>query len=338
MTASHRPNFILIGAQKSGTTSLMAYLAQHPDVFVSPIKEPRYYSFLTNGQLDFPTPDHASPEVNHLYLQRRLSHDFRKDWDAYQALFRGAATQRIVAEGSVWYLYNAHAAERIQADLPNVKLLAMLRNPVDRAYSRYLHLRREGFKVPATFAESWREADERTNPYWPFLWHMRNKGLYHDQVSRYTACFKKEQFRTYIFELDFIDNTQPLIKEIFQFLNIDDSFEPDMDFEHNVTGLPEGRLKRVFFSMFRAAKSSLRPVKTAIPLSMQQVFNQVYSRWLTKVPLDPTLRDELLQFYAEDILKLQDLLKRDLSVWFAPTVPNEHTPLRSRFQSEKRAI
>ena len=129
LTVGMWPNLFLVGAAKAGTTSVYDELARHPAIYMSPMKEPHYFSRIQ------PSPERAAffPHVT--------------DEDEYMALFDGVTEERLVGEASTSYLWDASAAERIQSVAPEASILIMLRNPVERAYSQYWNDVREGIEA-----------------------------------------------------------------------------------------------------------------------------------------------------------------------------------------------
>src|ERR671929_75877 len=129
------PNFFIIGAMKSGTTALYYYLEQHPEVYMSPVKEPNFF---------------CSQE-------QKNGADAVTDIRAYERLFRGVLGETAVGEASHCYLYEPRAAAAIRRCVPEAKLLAILRNPIDRAFSHFLHMVRTGSEPLSDFAQALRE-------------------------------------------------------------------------------------------------------------------------------------------------------------------------------------
>lgn len=131
------PHFIIIDAAKSGTTSVLAYCAQHPGIFVSPLKEARFLAY--DGKL----PQYQGYGPQGPELMRSYDETLPTTWEAYQSLFEHARPDQKSGEASPAYLYLEQAPLNIQNRTPKAKLIAVLRNPVDRAFSSYLHLRRD---------------------------------------------------------------------------------------------------------------------------------------------------------------------------------------------------
>jgi len=161
------PDFFLIGAPKAGTSALHAALAQHPGLFVSRVKEPKYYMC---G--DSPPPSYKGPGDAHS----------NQEWvwqrERYLSLFDGAPDGRLRGESTPFYLYNRDARRRIAVDNPDARLIAVLRDPVDRAYSNWMHLRMDGLEPEADLVEAARREQRRVDAGWAPFWHYRGLGMY----------------------------------------------------------------------------------------------------------------------------------------------------------------
>ncbi|MHC5035157.1 MAG: sulfotransferase domain-containing protein, partial [Planctomycetota bacterium] len=149
---------------------------------------------------------------------------------------------------------------------------------------------------------------------WRHLWHYRARGFYCDQIQRYLSLFDRSQIRIYLFD-DLKQDPQALIRDIFGFLGVDDTFVPDTSGKYNATGIPKSR------TLFRLIMRP-NPIKSAIkPLLPERLRKRVKTfvtanPWsLRRPPLPAEVRRELVQGYRADILRLQNLLGRDLSAW-----------------------
>src|SRR5215210_1250841 len=165
------PNFLIIGAEKSGTTALYHYLKQHPQVYMSPVKEPGFFSY-EEGQ----KPISAGPA--------RFTSERITDIEAYQRLFRGISDEKAVGEETPAYIANPEAPARIRRYIPDAKLIAILRDPTERAYSNYLHARWLGFEPIPDFARALQEEETRMQNGWGGLWRYKRKGFYFRQLKR----------------------------------------------------------------------------------------------------------------------------------------------------------
>jgi hypothetical protein len=178
------PDFFVVGVPKGGTTALHALLAQHPDLYLSPVKEPKFY--LCDGRPPSrrtqrgPGDAHSARE----WIWRRSS---------YEALFAAAPAGRLRGESTPFYLYDLAAHARMAADVPNAKIIAMLRDPVDRAYSNWNHLRSDGLETIPSFLDALAAEDERVARGWAPFWHYRRLGRYAEQLRSLFQHFPRDQ-------------------------------------------------------------------------------------------------------------------------------------------------
>ena len=295
------PNFLIIGAAKAGTTALYHYLQQHPQIYMSPHKEPRFFA-LEGESIDFQGPGD------------KTRFRFVTDMDSYRTLFDGVSDEIAIGEASPWYLYVPQAGERIKHHLPDVKLIAILREPVARAYSNFIHALREGLEPLKDFTRAMEAEAERINNNWSYRWHYKQKGFYYGQIKHYLNLFEQEQLKIYLYE-DFISDPASLLEDIFRFLEVDDTFVPDLSRKHNVSGIP----RNVFLDRFLIRDT--RPKRVLNRLIPSKRLRQPLKNKLMKLnlrpkpPLEPEAKERFKQEYREDILKLQELIQRDLSKW-----------------------
>jgi hypothetical protein len=235
---------------------------------------------------------------------------------AYERLFRGVTNELAVGEASVPYLYMPNAPERIRHYIPRAKLIALLRHPVDRAYSAYLMRVASGHETLRDFAQAFRAGDERLRRQWGWAWHYAYVGFYHRHLTRYFTLFDRRQIRIYLHE-DFHARPLAILQDIFRFLGVDDTVVPDTATRYNVGGVPRNRALQVFLTGPHPLKTLLKPF---LPPRLRRSLLDVLVDWNLvkyKPPLAPEVRRELLAAYRDDIRKLQDLIERDLSAWLA---------------------
>ena len=173
MSADRLPQFVIAGAPKAGTTALHAALATHPGLFLSPVKEPKYY--LTDGRPP-PRSGQRGPGDAHSaqeWIWRRSD---------YLALFAGAQASTVRGESTPFYLYDRAAQRRLVADVPDVKVVVVVRDPVDRAHSNWAHLRADGLEPEADFLAAVRLEEQRTSAGWAPFWHYRGLSSYGSQL------------------------------------------------------------------------------------------------------------------------------------------------------------
>jgi hypothetical protein len=293
------PNFLIIGAAKSGTTALYQYLKQHPQVFMSPLKEPRFFAHENRP------PEWGGPG-DELYRAATVT-----DLVAYVGLFHGAGDASAVGEASTQYLYAEKAPECIRRYIPRAKLVAILRNPAEVAHAAFLHKRREGFEPFASFERALAEEDERARAGWSPLWLYRRRGFYHEHLRRYYETFPREQLKVFLHE-DFTADPAGVMRELFRFLGVDDSFAPDMSYRPNLSGVPRSR---VLYRWLEKSPLRYAPAAPGIGRIKWRAVSGLRSWNLSKPKLAAETRARLLAGYRDDILKLQDLIGRDLSRW-----------------------
>jgi hypothetical protein len=295
------PNFLVIGAAKSGTTSLYHYLKQHPEVFMSPVKEPLFFA-AEGGTIEYAGPDGR-------LVSRPANKGAVTEIGAYERLFDGVTDEKAVGEVSPMYLYVPKAPERIQHRIPSAKLVAVLRNPVERAYSAYLQRDREGREPLSDFREALRAEEGRMRDGWGLGYHYKARGLYHEQLLRYHEAFGRGSVRVYLYE-DLNESPAAIAKDAFRYLGVDDTFAPDTSRRHNAAGVPRNAAVRALVRRMRPVTLALRPVLRSGPL--QKVKRGAFGK---PPPMPEETRRELIEYYREDVLKLQDLIGRDLSGW-----------------------
>lgn len=296
------PNFLVIGAGKSGTTSLYFYLAQHPEIYLSPIKE-----------VNFLAVEGHPPLFQGLRDEREAKACFSiTTLEQYCKLFSGVSNEKAVGEISPYYLYSETAPERIYHYTPDAKLIAILRNPVDRAYSNYLHLLRDGREPLPRFDDALKAEELRIENNWSPSWFYRSSGYYYKFLSRYFERFDSHQIKIWLFE-DYVTDPEKVVQEIFKFLGVDPTFIPDTTERYNISGIPKYRILHSLITKSRSIKSLVKPFMSK---QLIKVFTDLRNSNLEKPPaMSLELRRELVEEYRTDIIQLQDLIQRDLSAW-----------------------
>lgn len=287
------PNFIIVGAPKAGTTSLYHYLSEHPQVFMSDPKEVNYFS----GE---------EIESQSLYYNYNKTNSFEE----YKELFVDASAEKAIGEGSVSYLFYPKTPQKIKDVLPDVKTIILLRNPLERGYSHYLMDYRLGL-VDLTYDELVYKSKTHKNLDLYYQQYVE-LGLYYEQVKRYLDIFGKEQVKIYLQE-DLRNNQDQVIDDLYSYLNIDKSFSPNMDKEHNAFSLPKNRLIHKIYSsyMIRTLLSKL------FPSSAKEFLLNMFFERSKKPEMNPKTKEYLLNLYKPDIINLEKLIDRDLSSWYS---------------------
>jgi hypothetical protein len=300
------PNFFIIGAPKSGTTALYHCLKQHPDIFMSRIKEPLFFAF--SGE----PPVLAGPNGT---FCRRVARWRPRD---YMLLFADSKHERVIGEASQVYLRTTEAAQRIKQHLPHSHIIAVLRQPADRAYSHYTFLRQKNIEPARSFSDALAHEATRLKEGWFSGFYHKSNGYYYKQLSTWYDLFPRQQIKVYLYE-DWRETPQEMMRDIFRFLKVDDDFQPDIK-TSNVTLIPKShQLHRLAGNQWLENKfgrllsrRSLQAIQNAL-IRFDTRFNLT-----PPPPMDHRIRAELTEEYRKDILMLQDLIGRDLSRWLCP--------------------
>jgi len=296
------PNFLIVGAAKCGTTSIAGYLAQHPEVYLSPVKEPKFF---TAQFVQFPLRGPGDSFVENFTA---------KTFDEYQRLFRPVCGEKAVGEASADYLYfYAKVIPLIKKYLGEVKIIIVLRNPVDRAFSAYKNLLRDARETLSFEAALQQEADRRGNGY-EYLWRYLDLGFYCEQVKAYLESFR--QVKILVLE-HFPRGSLELLKTIFEFLEVNTAFTPRRQRMLNVSGRPRIQwVQRLFKPTgFKGKAYKLLAMNGFTVDRLMQAVELLRGFNLEPIRMKPDTRRRLREEYSSDVRKLQQLLDADLSCW-----------------------
>ncbi len=307
------PNFFIVGSAKSGTTSIYNYLKQHPDIFMSPIKETHHFS--TDIDSSKFRPDYAANlNINiDSWLdgdqKKEIFHAFVKDWDKYLKLFKNSENQKAIGEVTNSYLYSKEAAKNIQSKFPEGKIIMILRNPVERAFSHFLMDLKSGLET-GSFLEAFKKDMAKSNKGWGISNVYYEIGMYYEQVKRYLTVFPQEQIKIILYD-DYRNDAKKTLKEICNFLNIDSNFEFEFSKEHNKAMIP----KSGAVALMMRQKGLKAFAKKIFPKSWKNIISKIFftNKNLPKLSVDD--RKYLIELYKEDIQKLAQLINRDLTSW-----------------------
>lgn len=293
------PNFLIVGAAKAGTSSLYSYLKDHPQIYMSPEKEPRYFA----------------PELYSIYNNGVRQGGRRKalSFDRYCQLFQEVSDEIAIGEASTEYLYIRQAPARIKECIPDVKLIAILRNPVERAFSAFCYQLRDGYET-LTFEEALQAETKRIEDGFRPGWHYKQVGFYYPQVKRYLEHFSPEQIKIYLYD-ELEDNSDAVARDAYDFLGVATDYTPDLT-RQNISGVPKSRLLQDMFTKDNPLKSAFKPL---LPAKLRKsIYQSISKRNLGAKPiLSSEIRQELTELYREDIDRLQDLIQKDLSHWIS---------------------
>jgi len=296
------PNFLIIGAAKSGTTALYRYLKQHPEIYMPDRKEPHHFSFTeitknTNGPGD--------------YVRTAITDD-----EQYMKLFDNVKSQKAIGEASPTYIYIPGTAQRIHSQLPNSKIIAILRHPADRAYSAYMHLVRDGYEKELDFEKALEKENERIEDNWGPIWHYKKAGLYFSQLIPYFKLFSNENILVIIYD-DYKKDPKRVNQRIFKFLEVDQNFVPDMSAKPNVSGIPKIKSWQAVLSYFFDKDNIIRTVsRNLFSEEIRWRFtSNLRNKNLVQSKMTNEVRNRLIDYYKEEIMNLQELIGYDLTHW-----------------------
>ena len=281
------PNFLIIGAAKAGTTSLWHYLRQHPEVFMSEVKEPNFF---------------RTYKDSHLWVTETL--------ESYERLFEGSERFKAVGEASPNYLADEQAAHRIRAMLPDVRLVAILRDPYARAFSEFTFHRSIGREPIGRFlkaieTDASRSIEQRAD----YISHS----LYYRNLSRYFAVFPSERIKV-VFNEDLLRDAQMVVSSIFSFLEVDPSVSVNTKAKLAVSGVPRVRALHWLLRPRGPIKEWIGPV---LPAWTRNAARRLRNANLQRQSITPEERAALREYFEDDITHLEQLLGVQLSHWRA---------------------
>lgn len=291
------PTFLIIGAQKSGTTTLYEHLADHPEVFMSRVKEPHFFAWYGREyEMAGPRAADAAWQI----VNRR---------EDYERLFEGAGAAVARGEASSGYLQTPHAAANMREVVPEVRLIAVLRDPISRARSAFEHARRLGLEPLGDLSAALDAEPERIEADWSGMVRYVQTGRYADALAPFLDTFPVEQLRIYLTD-DLARDPVGVLHDVQAHIGVSRRDPAVPDARHNrgravrsprvelalrgsrlVSGLrdrlPEGLLRRAY-----AAVNERQPE-----------------------PLSPEVRGRLVAAFEDDVRRLSSWLGRDLTPW-----------------------
>jgi hypothetical protein len=300
------PDFLVIGVPKAGTTALHAALARHPALYMSEIKEPKF--FLTDG----PPRARGGPGDAKTYRE----HVWRMD--DYEALFSEAPPGTLRGESTPFYLYDRGAQRRIRDLIPHAKLIAVLRDPVERVHSNWTHLWSAGLEPIGDMVQACEQEERRVAAGWAAFWHYTRIGLYGEQLEHLYTLFPRDQVYVVRYRM-LVDRPAEVLDSICSFLDVKQGIVAQVPRE-NVTAHPEPTPAR------RAASRALRmgaAVGRFLPGPAEAAVTEPLERLLQRggrprKPLSWEQRQALLPRFAEDVRLLQKVTGEDFSDWLQP--------------------
>jgi hypothetical protein len=311
------PDFCLIGAPKAGTTALHAALAQHPQLFMSAVKEPKY--FLCNG-----APPHQNGPGD--------AHSAR-EWiwrlEDYEALFADAPAGSLRGESTPLYLADPAAHERMHTLIPDAKLIVILRDPVDRAYSNWTHLWSDGLEPIGDFLTACRQEEERMAAGWAPFWQYTGLGRYGEQLRNLYRVYPRDQVHVLRYK-GLVDTPRETLNGICEFLGIASDVVVALP-EQNVSTYVEPTLTtKVLQSLLRTGASVGRhfPPKVWRTASIPLLRALKYQH-RNRPELSAEDRRELVGVFADDIALLEQETGASFEDWLGHRVGGAYSVRKS---------
>jgi len=295
------PSFVIAGAPRAGTTWLYKGLERHPDVFLTPNKEPRHFAVEESERLAFAGPGDES-WLSHLVQDR----------EAYEALYAGARAGQLRGEASSDYLYRSQtAASRLRREAPAARLVFIFRDPARRAYSNWLQHVQRGHE-PLSFAGALDAEEQRIEQGWAWWWHYARRGYYAEQLEPFLDAFPRDQILLLLHD-DLRRDPRGMLERACGFLEI----EPIVDEERaerrqNQSLVPRSRAHG-------AVRRLARPAAAVAAKALPERAEERLRRWFQGRTLGPRMSDaderRLRRAYADDTRRLAEMTGLDLSGW-----------------------
>jgi hypothetical protein len=293
------PTFLVIGAQKAGTTALYYHLRNHPEIFMSRNKEPGF--FAQDPEL---LGDRGPGDLE-------LARGRVTDPAEYLALFAPGEGAEARGECSTVYLYSADSPRAITRWIPDVKLVAILRDPIERAFSSYLHMVRDGHESLPTFREALNAEAERLAQGWSAAWAYRSAGQYGVQISRFLEVFPREQISIYRYE-DFNADPASVMADLYAFLGVSADVQQDLGLRIHVGGIPRSRRLQAVLQRSNRVKWAVDPF---VPPSVRRRLLKWQAKTLERPSACPETRAYLAEFYRPDVARLAELTGMNFEAW-----------------------
>ena len=272
---------------------------------MAPRKHTRFFAYETEAP-DFNGPPPTRPTMPYAIA----------DLDAYHTLFDGVENEVAIGEASHSYLYRPEAPRRIRDYEPGMKLIAVLRNPAERAFSNHAQMVRNGREQTIDFALALEKEGARVRDNWWPEFHYVRVGLYHDQLKRYFDLFERDQIKVYLYE-ELSSDPAGMMADVFRFLGVDDLFVPVASLRYNASGLPQnGTLHLLLQRLRRARPFAERVLPEQQYRRLLKIGGGLHNRNLVRQRLSPEVRRKVIgTYFRDDVLKLEGLIQRDLSAW-----------------------
>jgi hypothetical protein len=297
------PEFLFVGTAKAGTTSIYQYLKQHPDISI-PVKETFYFMKEKYKNISLPYPQQRDPA------------DLVLDAEQYKALYP-PESGKMIGEIGTGYLYHHDVSIPLIKQMlgDEVKILIILRNPAERCFSSYMHFVKD-LHESASFEEAMALEPKRKASDWDFMWMHKDLGFYSTQVEAYLNAFKN--CKVLIYE-EFIKDPKTVMNDLFAFLGLSSQNNLIVERVYNPSGEAKFKAFQKFITHENPLKSAIRPVFRMFfsKERREQIRKNAKAKNLTKgLKIPAQAKKRLMAQYMSDILSLEKILGRNLSIWY----------------------
>jgi hypothetical protein len=294
---SRLPDFVVIGAPKCGTTSLFQYLRQHPGVFLPRQKELHYF---TRDQLGL---HHSGPGDEHVLRSVCATRA------EYEAHYRGAGDEGAVGDISPSYFEYPEVSERIRDELKDPRIVLLLRDPIEKAHSQYMHLVRDA-RETLSFLDALEAEEDRIRAGWSMIWHYAAGSRFADRTRQYLDAFGHDRMRVLLFE-DLVQSPDTVLSDLCEFLGVDPAWRFETDQVYNRSGAPRSKLLAGLMArpgrlLTGAARLAPEPLVRRVKLLLGRV------NVGEKTQIDEAARSHLRDRLFDDVRELEEILERKL--------------------------
>ena len=320
MARAPQPDFLIAGAPKAGTTALHTALARHPDIFMSSPKEPKYW--LCD---DAPPPHYGGPGDRHSQQEWRWR---RADYDA---LWTGARADQVRGESTPFYLWSRGAHRRIGEALPDVRIIAIVRDPIDRAYSNWMHLWCDGLEPVEDFSAAFALERRRIEQGYAPFWRYRGLGLYGEQLQHLYRHVDRSQVLVMRYR-DLVDSPAEAVDKACAFLGVTTGLVESIPRDNSRTYVSPGWRARTIGPVVRAGAwtGQFLPPEVWRAVSPSITGRLVGHAEAVRPHLSGEQREALIPEFADDIALLGTLTGDDYSAWLSPDSRGSFTQRAAR--------
>jgi hypothetical protein len=305
METVRKIQLMIVGAQKAGTSSLLRYLAQHPDIHT-----------------------HAQPEMTFFLQEREYTRGY--EW-AFAKYFAGEHTDSEIAgkqliAKNVMVMHSPEVMQRIYEHNPEIHLVVLLREPVARAYSAYWWARRRGWENIKTYEEALAAEEARINEDW-FKWRQcayQYNGVYYPHVKNLITQFGSNRVHCLLMD-DLKEDAAAVCQQLFHHIGVPTDFTPGIGEKYNQAAMPRSERFNFLFTQFLASHNPLRKIiRKFVPDATAYKLRKAILNWNDKPrkdaksvppPLNPETRERQIAYFKPFNEQLAELLDRDLSSW-----------------------